>query len=88
VGFGRTIKKKEIGRACSTYGENSNTYGVCSVLEPEEKGLLGRCGRRRENNIEMDMNKSEWQSVDWSSVAQYSNKLQAVVITVMNSRVP
>jgi hypothetical protein len=21
VGFGRTIKKKEIGRACSTYGE-------------------------------------------------------------------
>jgi len=41
-----------------------------------------------ENNTEMDMNGSEWEIVDWINVAQYSNKLQAVVITVMNSRIP
>jgi len=57
-------------------------------LESEEKGLVGRCGRRRENNIEVDVNESEWERVEWIDVAQYSNKLQAVVITVMNCRVP
>jgi len=49
---------------------------------------MGRCGRKRENNIEMDVNETEWESVEWIGVAQYSNKLQAVVITVMNCRVP
>jgi hypothetical protein len=50
-------------------GQKSNTHGFFSVLEPKEKGLLGKCGRRRENNIEMDMNESEWDSVDWIIVA-------------------
>ena len=80
--------RREIGRECSAYGEKSSTYGVCCVLESEEKGLVGRCGRRRENNIEVDVNESEWERVEWIDVAQYSNKLQAVVITVMNCRVP
>ena len=37
--------------------------GVCTVLETEGKGLMGRCGRRRENNIEIDMKEPEWGSV-------------------------
>jgi len=48
-------------------GKN-NTYGVCSVLEPEEKGLLGKCGRRRENNLEMEENGRAWNGVMWHSI--------------------
>jgi hypothetical protein len=44
MGFGRTVKKKEIGRACSTYGGEKQYIGVCCVLGPEEKGLLGNVG--------------------------------------------
>jgi hypothetical protein len=44
-------------------------------LEPDEKGLLGRCGRRRENNLKMDMNKTKWESLEWINVALYSRLL-------------
>jgi hypothetical protein len=39
-----------MGRACSTHGENKNTYKIV-VGKPERKRPLGRPRRRWEHNI-------------------------------------
>ena len=52
--FGDQIKKKEIGRACSTYGERRSGYRVL-VGKPGCKRTLGRLRRRWQDNIKMDL---------------------------------
>jgi hypothetical protein len=61
MGFGRTIKKKVIGRHVARLGEKNNTCLVCSVRNT--KGLKRKCGLRRENDIEMNMKESVWESL-------------------------
>jgi hypothetical protein len=46
-------KNKEMGRACSAYGERTSAYRILVALF-EEKSLLGTLRRYWENNIKMD----------------------------------
>ena len=50
----QTIKKNEIGGACSTYGERRGAYRVL-VGKPEGKRPLGASKPRWEDNIGMDL---------------------------------
>jgi hypothetical protein len=50
---------------------------------------VGRPTLRWENNIKMDLKEIRWGGmVDWISVAQDRDQLQALVNTVINLRVP
>jgi hypothetical protein len=40
------------------------------VGKPEEKRLLGRPRRRREDNIKMDLGETGWDGMDWIHLAQ------------------
>ena len=46
------LKKIEMGRACSTYGERKGAYRV-SVRKPEGRRPLARPRRRWKDNIKM-----------------------------------
>jgi hypothetical protein len=50
--------------------------------------LLGRPGRRWEDNIRMNLREIGWEVVDWIHVVQDRDQWRAVVNTVMNLRVP
>jgi hypothetical protein len=62
----------------------------CSVVvgKLEGKKSLGRPRHRWENNIKMDHRETGWDSVDWISLAQDRDRLQAIVNIVMNLQVP
>ena len=62
---GDQVKKKEIGGACSTYGERRGLYRVL-VGKHEGKGPLGRAKRKWKDNI-----KIEWDlgDIDWIDLA-------------------
>ena len=51
-----TIKKNEMGGACSTYGERESVYGVV-VGKRGRKRQLGRHRRRYKDNINIDLQK-------------------------------
>ena len=62
-----TIKKNEMGGACSTYGERESVYGVL-VGKLARKRQLGRRRRRYKNNINIDLQKvvlGEWIISSW-----------------------
>jgi hypothetical protein len=48
------IKKNEMGRACSIYGERRGAYRVL-VGKPEGRRPLGRPRRQLEDNIKMEL---------------------------------
>jgi hypothetical protein len=50
----RMIKKTELGKTCSMYGDRGDAYTV-SVGKPEERRPLGRPRCRWENNIKMHL---------------------------------
>jgi hypothetical protein len=58
------------------------------VGKPEGKRELGRRRRRLEDNINIDLQKTGWEGVDWIDVAQDMDKLRAVVNAATNLRVP
>jgi hypothetical protein len=64
--------------ACSM-GEMRNTYKIL-VRRLAGKRTLGIPGRRRENNIRVDLREIEWQGVDWMHLVQDRD----LVNTVMN----
>jgi hypothetical protein len=76
-----------MGRECSTHGEKRN---VCRILVEKPKGErpLGRSRRRWENNVKMDLREIVWGGMDWIDLAQDRDHWRALVITVMNLRVP
>jgi len=49
---------------------------------------LGRCRRRWENNMRMDVRGRGWESMCWIHLAQNTDQWRAAVITVMNLRFP
>ena len=63
--------------------------GVHRVLvgKPEGKRPLGRPRRRWEDNIKMDLREVRGGG-DWMELAQDRDRWRALVITVMNLRVP
>jgi hypothetical protein len=59
------------------------------VGKPEGKRPLGRPRRRWVNNIKMDLQDIGWDGMDQIELAQDRDKWRrALVITVMNLRVP
>jgi hypothetical protein len=58
------------------------------VGKPKRKRPLGRPRCRWEDNIKMDLREIGWSGMDWIDVVQDMDQWRAVVITVMNLRVP
>jgi hypothetical protein len=58
------------------------------VGKPEGKKAPGRPRLRWEDNIRMDLREMRWEGVDYVHLPQDGNQWQALVITVMNFRVP
>jgi hypothetical protein len=54
------------------------------VGKPEGKRPLGRLRHRWEDNIKMDLQEVECGGMDWIELAQDRDRLQALVIVVMN----
>jgi hypothetical protein len=50
--------------------------------------LVGKPGRRWQDNIRMDLRGIGWKGVDWINLAQDTDQLRVVVNTVMNLWVP
>jgi hypothetical protein len=81
------VKEYEIGRECSTNGENRNAYRIL-VGKPEGKRPLGRQRSWWVNNIKLDLRGIEWGGMDWIYLALDRDQWRSLVNTVMNLRVP
>jgi len=73
--------------ACGAYGEGKGVYRVL-VGKPEGKRPLERSRRRWEDNIKMDLQEVGCGGMDWIELAQGRDRWRALVIAVMNLRVP
>ena len=56
--------------------------------KPEGRRLLGRSRSRWKDNIKMDLQEMRCGGMKWTDVAQDRDRWRAVVIAVMNLRVP
>jgi len=68
-------------------GERRGVYRVL-VGKPEGKGSLGRPRCKWEDNIKIDFQEVGCGDMDWIELAQNSDRWRALVIAVMNLRVP
>jgi hypothetical protein len=67
--------------------ERRSIYGVL-VEQPVGKRLLGRPGPRRAYNNKVGLQDVEFGVMDWIDLAQNRDRGRALVIGVMNIRVP
>jgi hypothetical protein len=58
------------------------------VGKPEGKRSLGRPTRRQADNIKKDLRETGWNGVDWIDMALDMDQWRALVIMVLNLRVP
>jgi hypothetical protein len=58
------------------------------VGKPEGKRQLGRPSRKWEDNIKIDLQEVGCGGMGWIELAQCTNSWRALVIAVMNLRVP
>jgi len=58
------------------------------VGKPVEKRPLGRPRRKWEDNIKMDLQEVGCGGMDWIKLAQDRDRWRALVVAVMNLRVP
>jgi hypothetical protein len=68
-------------------GEKRNVYRLL-VGKPEGKKPLGRPRRRWIDNIKMELLEIGLNGVDWIGLVQGRYRWRALVISVMNLRVP
>jgi hypothetical protein len=78
------VKEDEISRACR---EKKNAYRIL-VGKSEGKTLLGRTGRRWEDNIRMYFREVGWDGMDWIHLAQDRDQWRALANTAMNLCIP
>ena len=67
--------KNEMGKTCSTYGEEGGAYSIL-VGNPDGKRHLGRPGCKLEGNIKMDLQEVGLKGVDLIDLAQYRGRWQ------------
>jgi hypothetical protein len=82
------VKEDEMGRACSTNGEEKKNARRILVGKPEGKRRLGRPRRRWVDSIKIDLREIGWDGMDWIYLDQDRDQRRALVNTVMNLRVP
>jgi hypothetical protein len=80
----RMIKSRRTRRAGH---EKRNAYKIL-VGKPEGKRHLGRPRSRWVDDIKMDLREIGWCVTDWIHLAQDRVQWRALVITVMNLRIP
>jgi hypothetical protein len=68
-------------------GEKREAYRAL-VVNLGGKRPLGRCRRRWEDNIKMDLKDIEWGNMDLINLAHDRDQWRAVVSTEMNLQVP
>jgi hypothetical protein len=85
----RIIKSRRMRWAehVARMGEKRNAYRLL-VGKPEGKRPLGRPKCRWVRNIRMDLVEVEWGDVDWIGLAQDRDRWRALVMSVLNLRVP
>jgi hypothetical protein len=85
----RVIKSRRMRWAghVARMGEGRGAYRVL-VERPEGRRPFGRPRRRWEINIKMDLQEVGWRGMDWIDMAQDRDRWRALVIAVMNLRVP
>jgi hypothetical protein len=76
-----------MGEACSEYKGEERLYRVL-VGKPDGKRTLGRSRRRWEDNIMMDLEEVRSGDMDCIELAEDKNSWRALVIAIMNLRVP
>jgi hypothetical protein len=77
----------EKGGASNTHGKDVNAYKIFNG-KSEQKKPLRRPKRRWEDNIKMNLRKTEWEVVKWIHLAQDRDNFLALVNKVMNLQVP
>jgi hypothetical protein len=83
----RMIKARRWAGHVARMGEVRGAYNIL-VGRPQERRPLGRPRRRWEDNIKIDLKEIGFGDVDWIHLAQDRDRWGALVITVMNLRVP
>jgi hypothetical protein len=68
-------------------GERIGAY-MMFVGRPEGRRPLGRPRRRWEDNIKMGLQEVGWADMNWIDLAQDRDSWRALIIAVMNHRVP
>ena len=85
--MGDNIVKKEMGGACSAYGERNGVYRGF-VGKPEGNRPLGKPRFRWEDIIKTDLQEVECGGMDWIELAQDKDGWRALVNAIMNLRDP
>jgi len=67
--------------------DRRDSYRVL-VGKTDGKKALGRPRHRLENTIKMDIQEVEWGDMDWTDLAQDTDRRRAPVNLVINLRVP
>jgi hypothetical protein len=81
------VEEYEVSGVCSANGEKRNVYRLL-VGKPDGERPLGRPRRRWIDNIKIQFFEIGWSGVDWIGLAQVRYCWRALVIVVMNIRVP
>jgi hypothetical protein len=85
--LGDKVKKNQTGGDLARKGDRRDVYRVL-IGKPEGKRPLGRPRRRWQDNIKMDLLEVACGGMDWIELSQERDRWRALVIAVMNLRVP
>jgi hypothetical protein len=72
------LKREEVAGHVARMEEMRNVYII----------LVGRPGRRRKDNVRLDLRELGWEGVDWIHLVQDRDQWWAVAETAMNLGVP